>query len=240
MNTSLFRSTLLALAALALPYTASAMLLVGWHDFDATSDDESSEPGSTAVDFSGNLNKNSPSQGLGGDNGGGSGIFYGNSNLASGSGDDGTVRVPTGGTGATFSMTNSSGSAVSLDTLFFDATESSTITVLTVAYRIGVAGAFTTLASYNTLNPTGDSSNITDLQANFSDLSISLLAIPSLLDTQTIQFRFTVGGSGQGARLDNIAITAIPEPASLIALACVLGSGLFLRQRPRQFAPSLA
>jgi hypothetical protein len=236
MNMSHFRSTLLALAALALPHTANASLLVGWHDFDGTSNSET--PDYAAGGFSGLLTKHSESRDLGGDNGGTGGIYYGNSNIASGPGNDGTVRLPTGGE-TFFSMTNSSGSAVSLASLFFDASESSNTTVLSVAYRIG-AGTFTTLATYSTLNPTGTPFDNLLLQSDFSDLSISLLAIPALLNSQTIQFRFNVGGAGQGARIDNLAITAIPEPASLIALACVLGSGLFLRQRPRQLAPGLA
>jgi hypothetical protein len=238
MNTSNVRSTLLALAALVLPHTANAMLLVGWYDFESSTANESSEPGSTALGFSGTLFKNSDSIGDTGDNGGGAGIFYGDSNLPSGPGNDGLVRVPTpnetigGVDGAIFSMTNSSGSAVSLANLFFDATQSSATTVTTLAYRIG-AGTFNTLITYpvNTFNNTG---------TNFSDKSFSLIGIPALLNNETIQFKFTVGGSGQGLRLDNIAITAIPEPASLIGLGLVLGSGLLLRQRPRQFSAGLA
>ena len=48
---------------------------------------------------------------------------------------------------------------------------------------------------------------------------------------QTINFIFT---STSGVQIDNVAIagiSAIPEPASLLALGCVLGSGLMLRNR---------
>lgn len=223
MNSSILRNALLV--ALALPQFASAsLLLVGWHDFNNVGTSES--PDDFASGFSGILVKNTVSRDLGGDNGGGSSIDYGSSGDSSGSGNDGVVRVDAGVTGAVFSMTNSSGSSMKLTSLFFDATSQSPGAVLQVAYRIGV-GAFQTLGSFTGLNPTGNVSNPA-LQADFSDLSQSLSGI-TVGNTQTIDFRFSLASIG--ARLDNVAIYAVPEPAGLLALGCVLGSGLMLRNR---------
>jgi hypothetical protein len=231
MKLSIFRDILIACAALVFAPASHAMLLVGWHDFDGTADPET--PDYAAPGFSGTipspsiLTKNTDSRDLGGDNGGvvGGPVFYGNSNIASGTGNDGAVRLIPSGSGAVFSMTNNSGSAISLASLFFDATAASGTSVV-VAYRIGAA-AFQTLGTFSGLAVTGDFTNPA-LAQDFSDLSQSLTGI-TVGHLQKIDFRFT---TSSGARLDNIAITAIPEPASLIALGCVLGSGLLMRRRP--------
>lgn len=70
--------------------------------------------------------------------------------------------------------------------------------------------------------------------ADFTDFDYLLGLV--LGDQQDISFRFTLTGDTE-MRLDNIAVTgftAIPEPGSLLALGCLVGSGAFLRTRRRR------
>ena len=96
---------------------------------------------------------------------------------------------------------------------------------------MGTSGAWVSLANFSPV--VGFDHTVTPgTEFDFSDYSLSLIgAVPVLGSGSTIQFAFI----GSGA-IDNIAITAIPEPAGLLALACVLGSGLMLRSRPRTAA----
>ena len=227
MNTKLFSAALLASAAFTLAPTASASLLVGWYDFNNTSNPESADVNATG--FSGSFAKAGTSRDLGGDNGGGSGLFYGDSGIASGSGNDGFLR--TGANDSTMlTLLNNSGSAVTLASLFFDAAVRYPTNTIGVSYRMGTSGAWVSLANFS---PVVGFDPVAGGQFDFSDLSLSLIgAVPVLGSGNTIQFAFN-GGSGA---IDNIAITAIPEPAGLLALACLLGSGLMLRSRPRMAA----
>jgi hypothetical protein len=241
MNTSFFRSTLLALAALALPHTANAsLLLAGWHDFNANNeptagtDVANESPDYIASGFSGFVSKGGQaSVGNGGDDGGTALTYYGNSNIQAGNGigNDGYLRILS--STVTFAITNVSGPVLQLDKLFFDAARQAGSPVLNISWNI-VGGASGSLGTETiTANSGGAGAS-----ADYADYSRNLAGIPALGLGQTIQFLFQTGSTG--LRIDNIAITAIPEPASLIALACVLGSGLFLRQRPRQLAPGMA
>ena len=116
MNTKLFSAALLASAAFTLAPTANASLLVGWHDFVEGGSIESADVNATG--FSGSFAKAVSSRNVGGDNGGGSGLFYGDSGIASGSGNDGFLRTGSG-LGTYLSLQNNSGSAVTLANLFF-------------------------------------------------------------------------------------------------------------------------
>lgn len=230
MKPSKFRVSLLTLAAIAFAPTSHAMLLVGWYDFDNTSGDEAADV--TATGFSGNLTKNTDSRSTGGDTGAGapSGIFYGNSTIPSGTDNDGAVRLAHGSGSATFSMINTSGAAISLANLLFDATATNSSSVLELVYRIGT-NPFSLPVTFTGLNPTG--STAAGAQADYTDLAFSLVGI-TVGNGQTIDFSFSIPNGTTGGRLDNIAITAIPEPASVIALSLILGSGLFLRKRQSQ------
>ena len=118
MNTKLFSAALLASAAFTLVPAANASLLVGWYDFRESGTPESANVNATG--FSGSFAKATTSRNVGGDNGGGSGLFYGDSGIASGSGDDGFLRTGSGD-GTRLTLQNNSASAVTLDSLFFDA-----------------------------------------------------------------------------------------------------------------------
>lgn len=228
MNTTLFRSAFLAFAALTLSHTANAsLLLAGWHDFDGTTGNESADV--AAAGFSGLVTKGGQTS----INGGGSNDnTYGTLVNPVVPVNDGYARIL--GSNLTFSLTNSSASAVQLTTLYFDAAIQSGSGTVTVQYQIG-AGPLSTLAPSPVTNNT--LSGAAGASANYGDFAFNLVGVPLLAIGQTINFVFT---ASPNARIDNVAITAIPEPASLIALGLVLGSGLFLRQRPRQLAPSLA
>ncbi len=226
MKTKYRSAALIASAVLTLAPAAQASLLVGWYDFVEGGSIESADVNATG--FSGSFAKAVTSRDLGGDNGGGSGLFYGDSGIASGSGNDGFLR--TGANDSTrLTLLNNSGSAVTLDSLFFDAALRYNGS-LGVSYRMGTSGAWVSLANFS---PVVGFDPVAGGQFDFSDFSLSLIgAVPVLGSGNTIQFAFN-GGSGA---IDNIAITAIPEPAGLLALACLLGSGLMLRSRPRAIA----
>lgn len=232
MKTKIVSSSILASTILALTQSAHASLLVGWHKFDRNNSLES--PDAFATGFSGTISKPLQSRNLQGDNGGVSGIFYGDSTIASGSGSDGFLRIGNN-VGSFLTLTNNSGSAVSLSNLFFDAIGVNAGNTVTAGYRYGNGNVLngdglTTLGVFGSLPNTGGDANL--VSADFADLSQSLVGL-NLGIGQTIQFNFV---SSSTAFIDNIAITAIsaiPEPASLMALGCVLGSGLLLRNRRR-------
>lgn len=240
MKTKLRSAALIASAALTLAPAAHASLLVGWHDFDQNSTNET--PDFAASGFSGFVKKALQSRTEGGDTGGGIGVFYGDSAFNSGSGSDGYLRTGANEFSTFFTLTNTSGSAVSLGTLFFDAAAGYSNSILDVAYRYSNSTSYlspswtaigSTLGSLPVLNP-----NVATTSGDFADFALSLTVGASPLtlgNGQSIQFAFK-GGS---TYIDNIAITAItaiPEPAGLLALACLLGSGLMLRSRPRAFS----
>lgn len=226
MKRSNLRALLLAISVSAFPHTSSAsILLAGWYDFNGNNDPAAgSELAPEAADvtfagFSGNVDKGG--QFSVGDGGSVSG-FYGTSSIAASAGDDGYARVFSTSQ-LVFSLTNDSGPAFQLDKLFFDARNSNTFTV-----RYQLSGAPTAVEL-----GTG-----TSAATSYRDFSFDLVAYNiSLLAGQTIDFIFT---SPSGTQIDNLGITAIPEPASLLALGCLLGSGLVLRRRPSRLATSVA
>lgn len=69
--------------------------------------------------------------------------------------------------------------------------------------------------------------------ANFTDYMIDISSIV-LEAGQTIAFTFALSGPSGFAYVDNIAITSIPEPGSMLGLGCVAGAGAFLRSRRRR------
>ena len=80
--------------------------------------------------------------------------------------------------------------------------------------------------------------------ADFTDFGLSLLGV-TLANAETIKFTFSIdpgagATSSETIRLDNIALTAIPETASAMALALLIGGGLMTRNRRNAAAPTLA
>ena len=87
----------------------------------------------------------------------------------------------------------------------------------------GNGGASTRVADVNNVKNSND----------YSDFDFLLNMI--LPTGSTIDFKMTLV-SGADLRVDNVAIsgfTPVPEPGSLLALGCVIGSGAFLRMRRR-------
>jgi hypothetical protein len=227
MKTRAFFPSLIAAALLGAAQSSHAMLLVGWYNFENESS-SAETPDFAATGFSGTITKAGNSSSTGGDDGGGQGIFYGDSTIPSGPGNDGFLRQGTSATGTRVSMTNDSGAPVSLATFLFDAAATGSNRVITVSYRIGTGDFSADIGSFTNLPVIGVLNSL-----DFADLSVSLAGIPTLGDGETIQFRFLTSPS---VRLDNIAITAIPEPASMLALGGIIGAGLLLRSRPRRIA----
>jgi hypothetical protein len=242
MNTSIFRNTLLTLAALALPHTVNAsLLLAGWHDFDGTVGNET--PDYVASGFStgtyitkGNVPESSATDPSSIDG------FYGPDSVGAGgvatnqpASMDGRIA---NADGVQVVLKNSTTENYGLQSLLFDAVQN------------GLGNLVTYNVSYSTTD--GDSGNLTvpnntigsvlpGAGTGYFDFIVDLSGI-FLNAGETITFVFDTSWAltSRDGRLDNIAITAIPEPASLIGLGLVLGSGLLLRQRPRQITPGLA
>lgn len=218
MKKAAFQSALLATIALALPQAANATLLVGFHDGSTPANKDAGSP-----DFTGSIT--------------------GSSNLAGWNSTDGTygpdsapgvsgAPVATGtsfgfgGSGPrTISMvvTNTSLTNYALGYLLFDFTNDKGFpTNYAVSYSLSGGPSNVPLipstASAGTV--------VTGNGLNWLDVSKFLGITLNSLQTITFKFDTTNGGA-----IDNIAISAIPEPASLLALGCVLGSGLMVRNR---------
>jgi hypothetical protein len=238
MKTSLF-AILLGSAIFATPNASASFLLVGFHDFDATGADESADY--AAAGFSGTVVKNGePSVAGGGSNDG----YYGNTvspgfpglNPGTNPGtNDGYLRSIIAGD-PVFRFTNVSYISIPLASLLFDAASLSGGSSFQVDYRTTASpSSWTSL--YNT-GPAPVVSGGPGASANYNDFAADLVGI-TLLTGKWIEFRFDTPTNG---RLDNIALTslsAVPEPASLLALGCLMGSGVFLRQRRRTAGAAL-
>lgn len=129
-------------------------------------------------------------------------------------------------------MSNASGSTYALGNLLFDFTNDFTYpTKYQIRYSLNGGSPVTALA-YGPTNNTGGTSG-SSLSNNWTDVAVSLIGV-MLQSGQSIVFYFD---TTNGGAIDNVAVTginAVPEPASLVALGCVLGSGLMLRNRRRQ------
>ena len=136
-------------------------------------------------------------------------------------GDTG-LSVVTSHTYADFKVTSTWSGSMPLGGLLFDAASSSSVSDLTVTYttNFGASGnaSFSALPS----TPVGGS-------GNFANYALSLIGL-TMTSGDWINFRFE---GIQNVRIDNMALTAVPEPSSLLALGCVIGSGAFLRMRRR-------
>ena len=126
-------------------------------------------------------------------------------------------------------MTNS-GDSQPLAALMFDMSASLTGAAISISYNI--VDSMSNL-TFGTLTP----APIVGTAGSYSNHILDLGALGLVLDNgSTVNFVFQgVQGSPGESYFDNIGITAIPEPGSLLALSCVLGSGLLLRTRRRSF-----
>ncbi len=217
------------------PSTSSATLLVGIHSFNASATSQSTaDSGSSNYalpGFVGLVTKNSQtSVATGGSNDG----FYGNS----------TIPVPSPPTAAgdgyarilnstlTFSFTNNTGGNYELTSFLFDFASQTGGSSASVTYRID-GGPATVVGTGPLPAVAGAAGSL----ANYNDLFIDLVGL-NLNNLSTIMFGITASPNG---RVDNVALTGaaftpIPEPGSLLAVGCLVGSGLLLRTRRRSAA----
>ena len=241
----------LTLGLALLPLSASATLLVGLHKFNTATGTQNitsalADPNYALAGFSGSVVTTVASEGVGGSNDN----LYGNSALAVLPGMPMVSETQDGHGKAqenknlVFNVTNSSGSSIALASLLFDAAYRDVAsTILAVTYQIG-AGPIETLTS-----DVGSMIQHTawTAAADFTDFGLSLLGV-TLANAETIKFTFSIdpgigASSSETIRLDNIALTglsAIPETASAMALALLIGGGLMTRNRRSAAAPTLA
>ncbi len=237
---------LIGSAALALPQVISATVLVGYTNFGSSPDmipNESANPGLVATIASG---------GISGNQFGSIDTYYGPdggvSTLPTQVGiSDGRVAVANQ---AVLSVTNGTSNSYALGSLLFDMGGSTTqlplatFTGLTYSIFAGTStigsgslfdngrlkGAnpsnpLTTIApGFGVVYPSGSDESAQDYSEFIADLSGFTLGVG-----QRIEFSWSTGGPDM--RLDNIALTAIPEPGSLLALGFLVSSGLCLRSR---------
>ena len=233
-----FRSILIASAVLGVPQLASASLLVGFHNFSGGTSESATpeDPTNYAMTgFSGTATNAAGSLATVGS----SDKFYGDSK-SYGTGDDGVGGSALASHSKSLVVTALNGTGVSynIDTLLFDAATLTAVKGGVVYYKIG-SGTYTPLSSYTV----GEAEiNGGALSSDYQDFSMYLdsIVLPS---GQSISFEFTPNTSSGVQRFDNIGIvgslTPVPEPGSLVALGCLVGSGAFLRTRRRSAAPQL-
>ncbi len=228
------------------------MVIIGWHSFDAIASTPEA-PDRVSSGVSGRLIEGTASWHEGGSNDG----IYGDSDVIyppngisvpdSGPTGDGHARVrpriPTANGFLQLEITNNRNYALPLHYLFFDMAEALNLNPgldlrLEVYFgsTLGVAaggpndGQNVHIGNADTTTGTnsGDYSDFTDFSFDLAGLSIG--------KGNTAYFTFWYpGGQPQfSLRLDNIAVTAIPEPGSLLALGGVIGAGLFIRRRNRR------
>lgn len=237
MKTSLF-AILLGSAIFATPNASASFLLVGFHDFDATAADESADY--ALAGFSGTVMKNGTAAGLFETGGGSDDGLYGDTVSPGFTGlnpgtNDGYLRS-INAADPVFRFTNVSFNSISLASLLFDMAATTGGASFQVDYRT-TASPVTWTSLYNT-GPASFVAGVAGASANYNDFAASLVGI-TLATGKWIEFRFD---GAPNVRLDNIALTglsAIPEPASLLALGCLMGSGVFLRQRRRTAGAAL-
>ncbi|MEI7912811.1 MAG: hypothetical protein WCK77_24555 [Verrucomicrobiota bacterium] len=139
-----------------------------------------------------------------------------------------------------FSVTSNNPFKSRLDQLLFDVLRvsgSAGTSTGSLQYQINGSG-YTNLVSNYDLN--GDSTN-TPLPftltrfttSDYVDYNVDLTSLDLFLPAGgTIDFKF-VWNSGSPMQVDNIGLVAAPEPGSMLALGCLVGSGAFLRIRRR-------
>jgi hypothetical protein len=121
-----------------------------------------------------------------------------------------------------FTLKNESAPDTTIGYLFFDLgkpDDSGTPTV-GVTYDSTSDGSGTIASGIVETNTTDD---YTDYNYDLTGLGITLSP------GESVTFYFTNLAAGRQAHVDNVGIAAIPEPGSMLALGCFLGSGLLIR-----------
>lgn len=236
------RNLLIGSAVIAAPQMASASLLVGFHSF---TDDQTTEIQDYAVaGFSGTVTKlgadytNSISRSTGGSSDG----TYGNVTLVSNNpaADDGFARSveslvwnsedqiwDTAHSFPVFRFTQTGEGVTPLGALLFDAATNdiNPSAGLVVSYLTSTSATHT----YSSITlPVVPNSNL--ISADYGDFAFSLAGL-ELAQGEWIEFTFD---GNPYARVDNVGLAAIPEPGSMLALGCLIGSGALLRNRRRR------
>lgn len=213
------KTPLILLAALALASPASAAVLVGFYDFDAgTLASETQD--AAASGFTATVTKNTESRTAGGSDD----AFYGNSALASATGD-GFLRVLAGSFTLTTTYSAGATSPYLLTSLFFDATQTTGTGDLSISYSLNGGPSVLLTPSPISLGSSTASDTETrpygDYGADFSGVTLN--------PGNSLVLTFTV--TNGSARMDNIALTGdvVPEPSS--AFLAALGLVPFLRRR---------
>ena len=211
--------SLIVASSLLAPVTASAALLFGFHDFDATATTEVQYYGAHSL-LEGVITK---TDGPLSNTGGSSDKNYADGTELTGT-NDGFAPVSSGSP-VTFTITNTSENRTySIDSLLLDASHNgSSNHPITISYLH--LGTTTNLTSITTAPVSLGNGNYGDFERMINVL---------LGAGDSIAFTF----NSAAARLDNIgatgSIVAVPEPGSLVAIGGLIGSGLFLRSRSRR------
>ncbi|MCX6879931.1 MAG: PEP-CTERM sorting domain-containing protein [Verrucomicrobia bacterium] len=229
-----FCSILIGASVLVVPQLASATLLVGYANFVSGGGD----PNIAAL--SGSATESAV---------GVTGTYSGGGNLLLGSGlanpwwsdsgnygadpaypitSDTSTSLGTNGWLPVVFTVNASAGAYVLDTLIFEQTTGhSGGTSYVISYVTSNPAYFGTLATLTTTN----SGNAAPASNNWEGEVVSLADITGVFGVDFDSIAFTISSPEGG--IDNLALTAIPEPGSLLALGCLLGSGAFLHNRRR-------
>ncbi len=211
--------------ALAMPLTASASFVVGWHSF--TANNMAQNPIVNTADVSAQVTKAGfGSTAVGGSTSGvyGTGTGIG---VSPGTTPDGYLQIR--GTAANaniFTLTSTSPGLQYLKQVFFDAASIATNVVgLSISYVLNGNTVLTdNVGSIPKLSTSG-------WTAYGKDLSITLNP------GDVLQIKFTNLASNTTANrlgLDNIAFVVVPEPANVLGLGALLGSTLVMRHRRRK------
>jgi len=126
-----------------------------------------------------------------------------------------------------FRFTQTGAGVTPLGALLFDAATNEVSSVSNVVVWYLTSTSETHTYSPITL-PVVPNTNL--ISADYGDFALSLAGL-ELAQGEWIEFTFD--GSPY-ARIDNVALAAIPEPGSMLALGCLIGSGALLRNRRRR------
>ncbi|SHJ78107.1 PEP-CTERM protein-sorting domain-containing protein [Rubritalea squalenifaciens DSM 18772] len=138
-----------------------------------------------------------------------------------------------------FTVTNNSGTGLNLDAFSFDAISVTNdanqfiIAEFQLYYQIDGGGFSTIGSTFAAESPTGVTANVSEFSPKITP-SIDLSGIGAVADGSTIEFRLSVhdnsGSQAKASFIQNIELTAVPEPSST-ALIGLSGLSFLLRRR---------
>jgi hypothetical protein len=210
--------------------------LAGWYDFTYTLDNitnpaDEAKPGLTTKGIA--LNTGAGPAGFNGN----SDNVFGSSDWNSLTGSDpnfnGAAQVGAFLAPTRFSLTNGNAEEVPIGYLLFDLRTHFNPATVKISYESSHDGngdirVTTPISEINTSD-------------DYSDYNFDLRSLGiKLAQNESITFIFDASAGVSDAYLDNVAIAAgvspIPEPGSMLAVACFLGSGLLIRRNRRSLA----